>query len=248
MFTGHAWLVWMLVTWHAGASSTRNETCPLRRSTTFATISPLHTSCPALPDLTGPGEWPPWSSPSLCTAGRKPDTFCIFTASHLGHLGLSVITSPQVASSLAPAIHRLHDSAFPAGSTVRNPALHPPPGKLAQIDGKGIGVVATRRLSAGDTFLVDFASLVLHADYPRATSEKERLNLLEDAVDKLLGPGPQAIRALSKSGLSNHALEDVVQTNVFTRQVEGHDHHILYPIISVFASLSLTPGPLFRPN
>lgn len=84
---------------------------------------------------------------------------------------------------------------------------------------------------------MDYASLVLHAGYPRATTDKERVGLLKEAVDRLVEPGPRAVRALARSGLSKDLLEDVVQTNVFTREYgDGDDqHHVLYPIVSVCA-------------
>ncbi|PKS12359.1 hypothetical protein jhhlp_001659 [Lomentospora prolificans] len=219
----------------AGASFTikTSDICPKKDTSALLSPPASHSACPPLVDVDATVDpHLPWSQPFRCTERRKPEPYCVFAASHIGQLGVSILTTPRIASNLAPVIHSLYDSLFPAAPLVRKPRLHPPPGRLARIEGKGIGAVATQHIAAGETFIVDYAALVLHADYPRVTREDERLALLDYAVDRLVGPGPSAVRALSRSGLSKHLLEDVVQTNVFTREYEGENHHVLYPIVS----------------
>jgi len=215
-----------------------SDTCPPKDTSTLILPPPSHISCqPITSNSSPPHLFSPFTHPPICTDQRTPETYCIFTSSHIGHHGLSLITTPFLAATLSPLLHSLYDSPFPSHPTVRKPNLFPLPCEIARIPGKGYGVVATRRISAGDTFLVDYASLVLHAGYPRATTDKERVGLLKEAVDRLVEPGPRAVRALARSGLSKDLLEDVVQTNVFTREYgDGDDqHHVLYPIVSVCA-------------
>jgi hypothetical protein len=101
------------------------------------------------------------------------------------------------------------------------------------IDGKGIGLVATRRLRKGELIIWEPPSLLVHLNMREHVSDEVRLSMQRAAVDAL----PLTTKS-ETLGLMGHwggdAIEDRLDTNSFTVTLEKPmDHHALFTQTSV---------------
>lgn len=111
--------------------------------------------CPApVTDKVGPDprDWAPWTHRPYC-AGTD---YCVYTNS-LFHGGVSFIATPERAAlSLATLQPMLLNRLL----TEPNNASLPPPFEMRDMPGRGKGLVATRRLTAGETIMIDYPRFI----------------------------------------------------------------------------------------
>lgn len=140
-----------------------------------------------------------------------------------------MITTRQAAESALPVFR----SAFAAPPLFTSGRLGDRPvWEVRDIEGKGKGVVAIRKIARGEVFMVDYASVLADVKFPVKVNRKIGRKLLDSAVDRL--PDPQKILALGKSSNSKApASEDVLRTNTFSTTVDGIEYMVLFPTVSV---------------
>lgn len=205
-----------------------HDSCPPKDITALLTGT-FHIACPLPIRDSTPTIQSPWTHHPRCTTTGSR-THCVFTSSHFGSNGLSLIADPQAASSLAPILTGIYHSSFPSPTSARNLNLRPA-FELWEIPGKGKGLVATRHIRAKETFLLDHASLLVEDSFTQDVSGEERRGLLNEAVDRLVDPG--AVRGLGTMGRSEDVVEDILKTNNFKSELDIGRSSVLFPLISV---------------
>lgn len=186
-------------------------TCPLPRNDLDSTISS------------------PWTHQPRCVTTNSR-TYCVFTSSHFGSNGLSLIADPQAASSSTPILADIYHSSFPSSSSARNLNLEPA-FEVRDVTGKGKGLVATRHIKAKETFLLDSASVIVEDSFTQNMRGDERWRMMSEAVDRLVDPG--VVTGLGTMGKSENAVENVLQTNNFKSELNIGRSSVLFPLISV---------------
>ncbi|SPO05554.1 uncharacterized protein DNG_08241 [Cephalotrichum gorgonifer] len=206
------------------------DTCPPKNITALLTNAASHTTCP-LP--TGPSAsrkpGAPWTHTPLCSTTSGAQTYCLFSSTPFGTNGLSLIAAPETASSLAPVLTQIHHSSLPSPSSARNLTLEPATA-VRDFPGRGKGLVATRPIRGGETFLLDHASLVVGAGFFEDVGDAERAAMLGEAVDRLVEPA--AVRGLDRAGGGGDVVGDVVRTNSFRSKLDVGNVFVLFPLIS----------------
>ncbi len=120
-----------------------------------------------------PSSWSPWTHHPHCTnstGGGPHAKFCVFTNSHHGIRGLSMITTPQTAADSVDILNEpILPSELPGSGNTWN-ASAPPLYEIVNIPGKGKGVVATRRIEKYETIMVDYASILVDMYFPHVSA------------------------------------------------------------------------------
>ena len=209
-------------------TSTRDN-CPPKNITSLLTVT-SHDNCPAT--VTSTRDFTaqiPWTHAPRCTT-TDVRTYCIFTTSIFGPNGLSLIASPESASALTPSLTRLYHSSLPSQTSVRNLNLQPA-FEMQDVPGKGKGLVATRLVQAKETFILDYASLVVDTEFLEDVCTEERWTILDEAVDRLVDPS--IVRCLDGKDRTGHTVENVMQTNMFKSELDIGRSFVMFPLISV---------------
>lgn len=209
--------------------------CPPKDITALLTSS-SHKACPvpsSSPRGTSQG---PWTHEPRCATTADSQTYCVFTDSTFGPNGISLIASPESASSLAPTLHQIYHSAFPSKTSARNLNLEPA-FEIQHVPGMGKGLVATRHIKAKETFLIDYASLVVRTGFLEEVQQDMMWGMLDEAVSRLVDPS--VVRRLDRMGRAPNVVEDVLQTNTFNSDLDVGRSFVVFPLISV---CSYVPG------
>ena len=206
--------------------------------------APPHLSFPTshtVPAPNNPASWLPWTHPPRCIESSETP-YCVYTAAHLppySRHGISVLTTPELASSSAlNPFHSLHDlNDDPAHFFAPEKLEYPPPYEVREVPGKGLGLVATRKIPKGKAIMIDYASVLANVEYPADVMREEVQDLLELAVDQL--PEPKSARGLAIQGKEGVGfVEDVMLTNSFGVAVGGREVMALFTNLAVsFAHL-----------
>ena len=193
-------------------------------------------TCPA-PD----GRQSPWSHPPFCPdpankniGGDVPDD-CVFTfATFRGNQGISLITSPETAASLASF---LDDTSIPV--SIRD---HPSgtrtapfwradqkPFEVRELAGRGKGVVAQRRLAQHETVMAGFPSLLVRHEFLSSErfSESQKRQMLQRAANQLPAETKEEILALARSR-GGDPIRDIIKTNALGVEVNDVGHMALF--------------------
>ncbi|KAK4155259.1 SET domain-containing protein 5 [Chaetomidium leptoderma] len=176
--------------------------------------------------------WAPWTHRPHCL-----DNFCVFTnADFQGpDRGVSVIDMQRPnTSNVTLAVASIAEllSAAPLAPEAID-GKKSPPYELRDIPGKGIGVVATRKISRGQVLMIDYAAVVADAQFPSRVKRKQGSQLLRQAVERL--PAADEILNLARSSPDPDTVsvaEDVMKTNSFTVEIAGKDYMALFPRIA----------------
>lgn len=185
-------------------------------------------------------DWSPWSYLPYCVKPRnKPRSsppYCVFSSHHYrgGH-GLSVITTPQLAASIADSLDdgiippsiRDHPSSFLASRDKPGPGL-----EIRDLPGRGKGTVATRRISKWEVAMVAYPAVIAQMDMWEALGPDQIRAVLRQAIQQL--PSEQQNIVLSLDHSTGGALvQDILNTNIFGIELDGVMHMGLYPETSV---------------
>jgi hypothetical protein len=198
-------------------------------------------------NLLAPSEdhpYAPWSHKPHCIASTYLPTlgqkFCVYTSNTTGPHGLSLIFPPGSARAATKYLDDNPLDSFLTQEDAENLYLRGQPWKVVDIPGKAKGVVATRRISKYETFMVDQAAVVVDMDAEKALSEAENKKLLKKAVDQLLVPGMIRDMSAAHAGKDDAGEEgegkleeDIMKTNAFGSTVAEVSSRALYPLISV---------------
>ncbi|KAI0884311.1 SET domain-containing protein [Annulohypoxylon maeteangense] len=191
------------------------QTIPLERPrSTYRTVSPVKK----------------WKSTGLCR-GVRADKFCVFThASFNNGEGVSVITTGNSISTIAtrPAFKDENGGAVPS-STV--------PYQEVEIEGKGIGLVATRMIRAGELIMALTPGIMVNENAIQKLGRKTVSELLIGAVDELPSQHKESLLNLSThSAASDYGdkIYRILQTNSFRTGYHDGDN----PFYSLFTEVS----------
>lgn len=213
----------------------RSPLDPLIHSVTTCPL-PIHEGSPDTPNL-------PWTTPPRCIVphsiglGQK---FCVYTdaAFNLG-AGISVLTLVDHATSLVDAIR----NPIPAWTARYHLAPH---GKRdpdyekhvsyreVDMEGKGRGIVATRRISRYETIMVGYPAMIIDNTFLPAEGVEapvENWRMFDHALGQLSDKERFLVAAYSR-GDDVHVVEDVLRTNAFGFVIEDRDAKAFFPEIA----------------
>ncbi|KAI0178494.1 SET domain-containing protein [Hypoxylon sp. FL1284] len=176
-----------------------------------------------------PVAWSPWThAPECVHAPRSPGTkYCVFTNSQHGNGGVSIITTPEIASDSIEALDDSGDTHL--RSVVKNSTE--PAYRVADIPGKGKGIIATRHIKRAEAIMADWASLMVYLDFPTSVKRAQGYRYLHRAVDQLSDPD-RVLQLARSSNFANDIVEDVLRTNAFSYPLGGEPHMVVYPEVS----------------
>ncbi|KXX78306.1 SET domain-containing protein 5 [Madurella mycetomatis] len=172
----------------------------------------------------------PWTHRPYCGENTN---YCVFTNANFrsSSRGVSIIDIPSSnASDVTSTVASISDLLLTDDPTTEQ---EPPPYELQDIPGKGKGLVATRKISRGQTFLVDYAALVADTKFPSRVKRDQGRQLLREAVHRL--PAADLILDLARSSSDPDnvpAAEDVLKTNSFSVDIGGKSYMALFPHIA----------------
>ncbi|KAK1829335.1 hypothetical protein QBC39DRAFT_311182 [Podospora conica] len=172
-----------------------------------------------------PTRYSPWTAPPVCEPATTPRTkYCVYTNSRHGARGMALITKPETAANLG---HVALDFSIPLPTNATAAAW-----AIVDVPGRGKGVVATRAIRKWETFMVDYAAVMVDVEFAVDVEARRGYRLLARAVDGLGDPG--SVRGLGmSSGLARDPLENVLRTNAFRARVGGEEHMAVYTVVSV---------------
>ncbi|KAI4622784.1 uncharacterized protein J4E87_005877 [Alternaria ethzedia] len=134
----------------------------------------------------------PWSHKPYCmtssylpTLGQK---YCVYTSNTTGPHGLSLIFPPRSAHLASEYLDDNPLNNFLTQKDAERLYLGGQSWKIVDIPGKAKGVVATRKITMYETFMVDQAAVVVDMGAEKALNEAENKKLMKRAVDQLLVP------------------------------------------------------------
>ncbi|KAI1483512.1 SET domain-containing protein [Daldinia eschscholtzii] len=214
---------------HAHISAAVGQ-CPLDLPEELQTQA--HLGCPHPVDgktADRPVNWSPWTHPPECVDSKKKPgvRYCVYSNSQHGNGGISLITTPETAAS---TVEILNDSGYTHLKHFVNSSAEPAY-EVADIPGKGKGVVATRHIKRAEAIMADWAALIVGLDFPTSITRAEGYRLLHKAVDQLADPDRVLSLAYS-SAFSGDIVEDILRTNSFSFTLADESHMALYPDVS----------------
>ncbi|KAK4445458.1 hypothetical protein QBC34DRAFT_472363 [Podospora aff. communis PSN243] len=180
------------------------QTCPL----------PGHLGIiPSLPSLI------PWSHAPKCTTATNTTRLdCLFSSSTFrnGH-GISIITSTTTMSNLV-SVSAFDDRPAPLAAAKRE-ALGPTY-KITPVEGKGLGLIATRKIKRGEIIMVDYPAVLMSMEYLASSKAHHRRRLMRKAMEQLPGETREGIDALQR-GKGGHEVDRIFGVNTYTVGMEG---------------------------
>ncbi len=189
----------------------------------------------------------PWTNEPYCLRPRSigsDETFCVYSSSVFNeNSGISLITTPDIAASLVEAIQRptaaWENRRDLAGQKEpeydENGFEVELPYEVVEIPGRGMGVVATRKIKQFDVIMVSYPAMIAdNAFFPpeEEMTPTEGPRLFQRALDQL-GNQERFLNLAQSMGGDVHVVEDVIRTNAFGLYLNGKGHKGLYPEIAV---------------
>ena len=178
---------------------------------------------------------------------KRDPKLCVYTVTSLrGGAGMSIVTTPDVAASIAnelqdPDIAWLEKERgvpFALSSPPHAPSSSSSKGKAAyritEVEGKGLGVLATREIKEGEILMFGPPILVRMAEYAVKWPSSGAFMSLQHASTRLPTREKELLLSLAKSG-EGYIVDDVMNTNAFQMTVgdEAVEHSGLFPEIAV---------------
>jgi hypothetical protein len=161
----------------------------------------------------------------------SPD--CVFTLSAFrGNQGVSLITTPQLAASLAD---QLDDSRVSPVSRdqLASTGQSQPNDKIAyevrEIPGRGKGVIAKRKFEEHETIMVGYPVLIIRLDFINEDrySRRQKRQMMEASVGQLSQEQRKSIQSLARS-TGGEPILDALRTNGFGVEIDGIQHLALF--------------------
>jgi len=196
-------------------------------------------------DTTGNDSGTPWANDPYCLVPRsvgEQEKFCVYSAPSFNEArGLSLITLPEIAASLAAGVQNPtsagHARRHLAGQHKYRPKEEPElPYVVREVRGKGIGVVAKRDIKQFELVMTGLPAMVVDNDlFPSLEQENPpdvSWSLFEKALEHLTDQ--QRFLSLARSMPQElHAVDDIIRTNAFGVTINGRRHKVLYPEVAV---------------
>lgn len=177
-----------------------------------------------------PGTWGPWGWAPVCF---MPDgvtaSYCLVSsADYNTNRGISIVAQRDVIPQLHQAM--LDDTVALAA----RPHLAPTNSELyehSEIPGKGVGVVARRRIPRGTPFMISLPGVIVDSEFRDLLgTDTNAQELYRRAVDQLTDR--DRVMGLARSA-GGEPLEDVLRTNAHVGRAAGRKMTLLYPEVAV---------------
>ena len=200
-----------------------------------------------------PASYSPWTHLPVCeevagimnagdgTHVSKKKKFCVFTNSRHGARGLSIVSTPETAADSAGVLDQEEGFSAQRGNETAMAAttMSGGPFRLADIPGKGKGVVATRPIRRYELIMVDYSVLLVDMALATELAARRGYRLLHLATDQL--PDRRVVWDLGQTNdMARDPVENVMRTNAFHTMLGDVPHMALYPDLSVWFSLLST--------
>jgi len=196
-----------------------------------STESPLSTS--------GDGDsHAPWAYPPFCIKDSGGvEKYCLYTSTEFNNAaGISFIIRPRTLPSILPYVKDTNLTS--RGRPYLSRGGKSPSSQVAyvvkELEGKGLGVLARRPVSRGETFIVGFPAIIIDSGLEIGPdpeiSEDDRLLIHKTAFERL--PDKKRAQTLAAS-TGGDVYEDIMKTNGFTIRLGGHRHSGLVPETAV---------------
>lgn len=171
-------------------------------------------------------------------------TVCLFNDNDFRqNHGVSIVTTPEVGADLvgSGALLDVEDMPWPHPRPLFVPgpvsAGEVPAYEVRSLPGKGKGVVASRKVEKGETFMLDYPAIILSDDFEEDGKPKVKESVLEKAISRLPEATRLQVLGLAKSYQSDRIklpLLDIMDTNTCQVALGDHVLHIgLFPEIAV---------------
>ncbi|KAK3314580.1 hypothetical protein B0H66DRAFT_627200 [Apodospora peruviana] len=174
-------------------------------------------------------ELTPWTHTPYCAEDHLSHKLCVFTSATSGTIGTSLITTPQISASVAG---RLIDSRNSGHIHVLDPPS--PSYEVADIPGKGKGVVATKIIRAHETIMVDYPAIIADKEIGDFFAQTTEQDLKNRAVRQLRDP--YQVLNLSTGNRypagDDSIAEAVLAMNAFDLNIDDVGYAALYPNVS----------------
>ncbi|ERT00888.1 hypothetical protein HMPREF1624_02122 [Sporothrix schenckii ATCC 58251] len=185
----------------------------------------------------------PWTHPVRClkTKGSE-DTprkghdirYCLYSDSVLGGLhGVSLLTAPEIAADVVSA-DALEDRPYYGGSRHRDFVPGPINGAymIQPTPGKGLGVVAARKIAQGEIAMLDLPAVLLSKAFLEDTAPLPRRRLIRRGLSQLPAETQKRVFALSTS-TGGDVVDAILGTNTISLALGMNQLHLgLYPELS----------------
>lgn len=202
------------------------------------------TSCPLPIDDTSPAHEldPALLQPLKCLhtrsdAPREKETIhCIYSAPSFRG-GLALAASVEDAANIV-GMGGLGDLVAPYSplhlfSTGGVDGGHGPAYQVVDVPGKGKGAIASRKISKGEVFMVDYPLLMVEGALMADMNPASRRGVLRRAVDGLGEGGRERVLELARSAEGEDEVLDVFVTNGCGVEVWGKGYTGLFPEVAV---------------
>src|SRR3569833_421096 len=170
-----------------------------------------------------PRSWGPWTHRPYCANS----SYCSFTNARAArNRGMTLIATPETASSFLQE-HPLH-APFPDPAKI----IDPPPYEMREVKGKGMGLIATRRIERNRVIAVAPAVMLSPAKFEGDVTQKQKRDLLVRGAYRLADPG--ALLSLDKKGTPGvSVVEDVIGINAFGVMIDNTSFAGVFPEVAV---------------
>src|SRR3569833_373596 len=212
------------------ASSTVNEQCP--RKADVARIFGEAQACSYLRGLEPGTGYGPWTHQPHSHRGTNPKTktsreYCVFTrANHTSQRGVTVFTTQASADEITKLSNLdMYDRV--GGINIS------PPYEKRDLPGRGIGLIATRDISMGETVMRDLPTIILDNEGLFHVEHDDRHELLWRGLMQLPKESRMRTRALATSQ-GGDQVDDIAHTNgVGIKIGKGRSYGAVMPELSV---------------
>lgn len=177
------------------------------------------------PESYGMEDFSPWSYPPVCTGqiDKIGSELCVYTDTSFSNgRGVSIFTTPRIAAEFS-ALPAFHDPTALDGINDSDK-----PWYTKEISGKGIGVVASRKIKRGELLTAYTPVLLSHQDKELSTLEREQF--MRTAIAQLPAESQRMYLNLATIyGIATAPVQDVAMANAYEIEVGGKMHLAVYP-------------------
>jgi hypothetical protein len=174
----------------------------------------------------------PWSYKPVCTGYLQSigSKLCVYTnASFSNGRGISIFTTPQIAKQFAAL------PPFQRPTALNGINEYEVLWQTQQLEGKGVGMLASQRLNRGDLITAHTPVLLVYRETELSMQERERY--LRMAINQLPPTTRKAYLSLSVVfGDPSLIVQDILKANTFEIEIGGHMHLALFPEVGLVLS------------
>jgi hypothetical protein len=176
-----------------------------------------------------------WIDHVYCVPPRdeKHPILCSYANYIAGRSGVAIVNIPEIAATFGS----FFEAEDPRWDTFRSHSRTSmsPPFAIAEINGKGKGLVANRTIKRYELIIADIPALLRLEEPSIAVEREDMANLLQLGMGKLPEDVQSQILSLSHNQRWSELpeAENIMQTNAFAVQIQGLQHGALFPLVSV---------------